>query len=83
MHRGKLQYRAKWRGTDDDRRKWFPARNFKGAPHKIRDFHAQYPDKPGPPRRLQEWLRAWEAEDDVLPDIPEDDLPEDKNNLAA
>lgn len=83
VHRGKLQYRAKWRGTDDDRRKWFPARNFKGAPHKIRDFHAQYPDKPGPPRRLQEWLRAWEAEDDVLPDIPEDDLPEDKNNLAA
>jgi len=81
IHRGKLQYRAKWRGTDEDQRKWFPARDFKGAPHKVRDFHARYPDKPGPPRRLQEWLQAWEAEDDFLPDIPEDDLPED--NSAA
>ncbi|KAL1954088.1 hypothetical protein VTO42DRAFT_1776 [Malbranchea cinnamomea] len=34
-HRGKLQYRAKWRGTDEDQRRWFPARNFKGSPHKV------------------------------------------------
>lgn len=75
VHRGKLQYRVKWRGTDEDQRKWFPARNLKGAPHKVRDFHSRYPDKPGPPKRLEEWLHAWEAEDDFLPDTPDDDRP--------
>jgi hypothetical protein len=31
-----------------------------GAPHKIRDFHKEYPEKPGPPQMLSEWVKAWE-----------------------
>ena len=72
--RGKLQYRAKWVGFDNDPA-WYPARNFKGSPHRIRDFHRENPARSGPPRRLAEWLRAWEADED-LPDVLDDDLPE-------
>jgi len=36
----------------------------KYAPHKIRDFHLKYPDKPGPPNKLEEWIKAWEDGDD-------------------
>jgi hypothetical protein len=71
FYRGKLRYRVKWVGYDEDP-EWYPARNMKGSPHKIRDFHSQYPDQPGPPKRLTEWLRAWEDGED-LPDEPDDD----------
>lgn len=73
MSRGKLQYRAKWIGFDDDPA-WYPARNFKGSPHKIRDFHQENPSRSGPPKRLAEWLRAWEADED-LADVVDDDSP--------
>jgi hypothetical protein len=54
-----LKYRAKWVGQDEDPR-WYPASNFKYSPHLLRDFHALYPDKPGPPRHLQDWIQRWE-----------------------
>jgi hypothetical protein len=57
--RGKLQYHVTWVGHDPDPT-WYPASNFLGAPHKLRDYHQDYPSKPGPPLRLQEWLDAWE-----------------------
>jgi hypothetical protein len=76
IYRGKLEYRVKWTGHDDDPQ-WYPARNFKGSPHKLRAFHGCYPERPGPPRRLHEWLRAWE-EGNELPDVPDDDKPPDK-----
>lgn len=60
--RGRLQYRVKWLGYDDDP-EWYPASNLKNAPHKVRDYHIANPEKPGPPRRLQEWIRQWENED--------------------
>lgn len=48
--------------------------NFKHAPEQIRDFHAWYPDLPGPPKRLPEWL--WAAEtNEFIPDHPDDDQP--------
>ena len=63
-HRGKLQYRIKWLGFDSDP-DWYPASNVKYAPHKVRDFHIANPTKPGPPKRLDDWLRAWEAGEDT------------------
>ena len=59
IHRRKLQYRVKWFGFDEDRA-WYPASNFVGSPHRLRTFHVDYPERPGPPRRLEEWLRSWE-----------------------
>jgi hypothetical protein len=57
--RNKLKYRVSWTGHDPDL-EWYPASNFMGAPHKLRDFHRKYPDKPGPPRALERWIQAWE-----------------------
>ena len=71
----RLQYRASWVGHDPDP-KWYNASNFKGAPHRLRDFHRNYPARPGPPRRLDHWLKCWE--DEVEPEVYEDDdLPVD------
>ncbi|OGM39394.1 hypothetical protein ABOM_012139 [Aspergillus bombycis] len=72
--RGKLQYQAQWKGCDFDPT-WYPARGFKGAPYKIQNFHGVFPDQPGPPKRLTEWLEGWEAGRE-LEDVPDDDLPE-------
>jgi predicted aspartyl protease len=57
---GKLQYHVTWVGHDPDPT-WYPASNFLGAPHKLRDYHRDYPDKPGPPLRLNDWIQAWEG----------------------
>jgi hypothetical protein len=48
-------------GYDEDL-EWYPASNFKYSPHKLRDFHAANQDKnlPGPPRLLDQWIKAWE-----------------------
>ncbi len=48
-----------------------------GSPHKLRDFHAAYPNKAGPPRRLNEWIQAWEDGVDDLSHL-EDDYPVEK-----
>src|SRR5450432_828250 len=72
-HYGKLQYRVKWLGHDTDP-EWYPATNVKYAPHKVRDFHVANPKKPGPPRRLDNWLQSWESGEETY-DHDEDDLP--------
>ena len=61
LYRGKLRYRAKWVGYDDDAT-WYPASDFEHSPHLLRRFHDIYPDKPGPPQELPAWIRAWEEE---------------------
>lgn len=71
--RARLYYRVKWVGHDDDPT-WYPARDFRNAPLKIRDFHARYPELPGPPKRLGDWIQAAE-DDEFLPDHDEDDRP--------
>jgi len=71
-HRGKLQYRIKWLGFDDP--EWYPASNIKYAPHKVRDFHLANPTRPGPPKRLNDWIRLWEAGEDSY-DHEDDDKP--------
>jgi Chromo (CHRromatin Organisation MOdifier) domain len=70
---GKLQYRVKWLGCDDDPN-WYPASDVKYAPHKVRDFHEANPTKPGPPKRLKDWLRQWENGADTY-NHEEDNLP--------
>jgi Chromo (CHRromatin Organisation MOdifier) domain len=70
---GKLQYRVKWLGYDDDP-DWYPASDVKYAPHKVRDFHKANPTKPGPPKRLNDWLQLWESGADTY-DHEEDNLP--------
>ena len=57
--RSKLLYRVQWTGHDEDP-EWYPASDLKYAPHKLRDFHHQYKDEAGPPKKLQQWLKAWE-----------------------
>jgi hypothetical protein len=57
--RGKLEYKVKWLGADSDP-VYYPASNLKYSPHKLRDFHAEHPTLPGPPRNLDRWLEAWE-----------------------
>ena len=74
LYRKCLQYRVKWLGYDEDRT-WYPARNFKGSPHRLCDFHDEYPNRPGPPKQLKRWLAAWE-EDEDLEDRDDDDLPQ-------
>lgn len=71
----KLQYRIKWTGFDEDRT-WYPASDFIGSPHRLRTFHMDYPQRPGPPKRLEEWLRAWENGEDSVEEHPDDEYPQ-------
>jgi hypothetical protein len=50
---------------------WYPAGNVRNAPQKITEFHEEYPEKPGPPVRLQHWIRC--ALNDEYPDEHLDD----------
>jgi transposase InsO family protein len=68
-----LKYQVSWVGHDPDP-VWYPASNFMGSPHKLRDFHGRYPHLPGPPRNLALWLKAWEDGIDDL-DHLEDNAP--------
>lgn len=66
IHRKNLQYLAKWVGFKEDHT-WYPASNFAGSPHQLQTFHVDYPERPAPPRSLEEWLRSWEdGEDDII-----------------
>ncbi|RYP84321.1 hypothetical protein DL770_005225 [Monosporascus sp. CRB-9-2] len=58
----KLQYQAKWKGCDPDET-WYSAANFKNAPIVVERFHTEHPEAPGPPVRLQEWIRAAAADE--------------------
>ena len=57
-----LMYRVHWTGYDPDP-EWYPAWNFVGSPQKLKEFHERYPDQPGPPKYLDEWLECWHDED--------------------
>ena len=72
INRGVLQYQAKWAGCDPDET-YYPAENFVGSPHRVKDFHERFPDAPGPPKRLQAWIDAYMNEEDYDPS-PEDNV---------
>lgn len=67
----KLSYMVRWVGYDIDVN-WYPASDLKYSPHKLRDFHHAYPKMPGPPRRLLEWIKAWEDGVDNYDDLDDD-----------
>lgn len=69
-----LQYQVSWRGYDPDN-SWYEASNLKNAPLALDEFHKKHPTAPGPPVRLDEWIRAAAA------DRGADDHPDD--NRAA
>ena len=55
-----LKYRVKWKGYEEEDLEWYAPSDLKGAPHKLKAFHLNYPKLPGPPARLEEWIKAWE-----------------------
>jgi hypothetical protein len=56
----KLLYRASWAGYDPDP-EWYPASNFKYSPHLLQAFYTKYPKAAGPPKKLPDWLTAYNA----------------------
>ena len=71
VKRKKVYYRASWVGYDEDP-EWYPASDFKYSPHKLRAFHEEYPQAPGPPRSLPNWQKAWEDGRDTYEDLDND-----------
>jgi hypothetical protein len=57
--RGRLVYRVSWVGYDEDLN-WYPASDLKYSPHKLRAYHLANQQQPGPPKRLTDWIQAWE-----------------------
>ncbi|ELR08018.1 hypothetical protein GMDG_02856 [Pseudogymnoascus destructans 20631-21] len=60
LHWKQLQYQVSWVGYDPDP-EWYPASNFMNSPHKLREFHTEYPELPGPPQELLGWVSAGKA----------------------
>jgi hypothetical protein len=73
LQRGKLRYKVKWVGYDDDPA-WYNASNLRNCPIALRDFHNENPEKPGPPANLSYWLESWEKDETAI-DKPNDNDP--------
>jgi hypothetical protein len=76
LFRSTLKYRVSWVGHDPDPT-WYKASNFMGAPHKLRDFHERYPNRPGPPRSLNKWIDAWERGQEDMENLEDDRVEKD------
>lgn len=76
LYRNTLKYQVSWLGHDPDTT-WYSASDLMGSPHKLRDFHQAYPEKPGPPRNLSDWILAWESGEDDYSYL-EDNRPTNK-----
>ncbi len=73
IHYGKLQYKAQWVGFDPDD-EWYKASDFRNTPATLARYHEEYPDAPGPPKNLQNWLNA--ARNDLpAPEANDNDIP--------
>lgn len=70
IYNRELRYRVEWEGHPPDPI-WYPASNFRHAPVKFKEYHKENPLKPGPPKRLKEWLAAAEA-DELLEENDDD-----------
>ena len=63
--RKSLHYRVQWKGYDPDLT-WYPAWNFLGSLEKLKEFHENYPELPGPPKYLDEWVRCWDKDEQPI-----------------
>jgi hypothetical protein len=71
--RGKLKYRVSWVGYDEDLN-WYPASDLKYSPHKLRDYYLANRQQLGPPKRLADWVRAWEDGTEDYNDLDDDSI---------
>ena len=60
-----LKYQVNWRGFDLDL-DWYLAWNLVGSPYKLEEFHDKYPNQPGPPKYLDEWLKCQKDGKDLV-----------------
>ena len=79
VSRGRLLYKVDWEGYEPDET-WYPARNFKNSPHRLREFHEQNPSAPGPPINLDKWLSAF-LDDRTAEEDDNDDAPKRKGTV--
>ena len=63
--RGKLKYRIKWKGYDDDP-EFYLASALRNSPLALQQFHQANPYQPGPPANLDYWLEC--ARQDRFPE---------------
>jgi hypothetical protein len=82
LNRGVLEYRVNWTGWPRDNR-WYPASFLKGSAHLLHQFHELHPDMAGPPKRLDDWLQAFEDGRDNPEEQSDDDLPVDAPDRRA
>ena len=66
----------KWIGFDEDQT-WYYALNFVGSPHWLRIFHMDYPNHPGPLKRLEHWLQLWKNGEDSTEEHLDNDYTQD------
>lgn len=71
---GKLQYRVRWVGENENDAAWHYAQTFKHGPEMLQDYHDKNPEAAGPSVRLEEWLEAARAST-TLEDHPYDNKP--------
>lgn len=57
LDRKTLKYRVHWKGYDPDP-VWYPAWNFVGCPHKLKDFHKHHQSNQDP---QSTWTSGWHA----------------------
>lgn len=63
IHYGRVFYRVDWKNRDPDY-EWWPAGDFKYAPHLMRNYHAANPTRAGPARSMQRWIELYDSGED-------------------
>lgn len=63
--RRQLRYKVQWVGFDTDPDEYLPE-DLMHAPIALRQFHDEYPNKPGPPANLDYWMEC--AAKDIWPE---------------
>ena len=61
---------------------WYDAESFKNSATLLREYHNDYPDNAGPPKRLDAWLTA-AAEDRIDPPHGDDNVPATANKTRT
>ena len=75
--RKNLYYRVSWLNCDIDLA-WYPASDFKYAPHKLVAFHNARPDLPGPPAQLLQWVQLYDQGVEDYDDLDSDRVMDKK-----